>query len=64
MSIIMHFRSSLKHFIQDPDGTTAVEYAVMLALILVAMIAGITAAGGGVSDWWNNINTEFTNNGI
>lgn len=60
----MHFRSTLKNFLNDTEGTTAVEYAVMLALILVTMLVGITAAGGGVSDWWNNINSELDTNGF
>lgn len=64
MGITMQFRTRLKNFLLDTNGTTAVEYAVMLALILVTMIAGITAAGSGVSDWWNNINTELDNSGF
>ncbi|MEP3480811.1 MAG: Flp family type IVb pilin [Fuerstiella sp.] len=60
----MYIRSAIKRLIHDTEGTTAVEYAVMLALILVTMIVGITAAGSGVSDWWNTINTELDNNGF
>ena len=58
------FANSVKKFIVSEDGPTAVEYAVMLALILVTMIVGITAAGSGVSDWWNTNNTELDNNGF
>ena len=32
-------------FAQDEDGPTAVEYAVMLALIIVVCIAAITTLG-------------------
>lgn len=38
-------------FLQHEDGTTAVEYAVMLAMILLALIGGVSAFGlqnGGV----------------
>lgn len=64
MGLFMHFRSTLKNFLRDTDGTTAVEYGVMLALILVTMIVAIAAAGSGVSDWWNNINSELDTNGF
>jgi pilus assembly protein Flp/PilA len=40
-------------FLQREDGPTAVEYAVMLALIIVVCIAAITALG-------TNANATFT----
>ena len=40
-------------FLQAEDGPTAVEYAVMLALIIVVCIGTITALG-------NNANATFT----
>jgi len=40
----------LKRLILSEEATTAVEYAVMLALILVAIIGAITQAGVGTSD--------------
>ena len=35
----------VKNFIEKEDGPTAVEYAVMLALIIVVCLAAITAIG-------------------
>ena len=52
--------SAIKSFLRSDDATTAVEYAVMLALILVAVIIGVTSAGGGVGAWWTNIRTKVT----
>jgi pilus assembly protein Flp/PilA len=40
-------------FLKREDGPTAVEYAVMLALIIVVCIAAITALG-------TNANATFT----
>jgi pilus assembly protein Flp/PilA len=40
-------------FLKNEDGPTAVEYAVMLALIIVVCITAITALG-------SNANTTFT----
>jgi pilus assembly protein Flp/PilA len=46
----------VKNFLQAEDGPTAVEYAVMLALIIVVCIAAITALG-------TNANATFTSVG-
>jgi pilus assembly protein Flp/PilA len=40
-------------FLRNEDGPTAVEYAVMLALIIVACLVSITALG-------TNSNATFT----
>ena len=47
---------SLVNFLKREDGPTAVEYAVMLALIIVVCIAAITTLGA-------NANTTFTSVG-
>ncbi|MCX7386869.1 MAG: Flp family type IVb pilin [Planctomycetales bacterium] len=39
------FVSSVKRFIVSEDGPTAVEYAVMLALIIVVCLAAVSAVG-------------------
>jgi pilus assembly protein Flp/PilA len=45
--------TALRNFLTCEDGPTAVEYAVMLALIIVVCIAAITALG-------TNANQTFT----
>src|SRR5947207_6993443 len=47
------FAQKVAHFLKAEDGPTAVEYAVMLALIIVVCIAAITALG-------TNANQTFT----
>ena len=42
-------------FLKSEDGPTAVEYAVMLALIVVVCIAAITALGTGASKTFSNV---------
>ena len=44
---------SVVNFMKREDGPTAVEYAVMLALIIVVCLAAITTLG-------QNANTTFT----
>jgi pilus assembly protein Flp/PilA len=41
--------SSLVRFLKQEDGPTAVEYAVMLALIIVVCIAAVTTLGNNAS---------------
>jgi pilus assembly protein Flp/PilA len=47
------FCQSVTNFLVKEDGPTAVEYAVMLALIIVVCIAAITTLG-------QNANSTFT----
>ena len=50
------FIQAVVDFLQKEDGPTAVEYAVMLALIIVVCITAITALG-------SNANKTFTSVG-
>jgi len=42
-------------FLKNEDGPTAVEYAVMLALIIVVCIAAITTVGTGANATFSNV---------
>ena len=46
------------NFISNEDGPTAVEYAVMLALIIVVCIAAISALGSNASNTFNYVGTK------
>jgi pilus assembly protein Flp/PilA len=43
------------NFLKAEDGPTAVEYAVMLALIIVVCIGAITTLGGGANQTFSNV---------
>jgi pilus assembly protein Flp/PilA len=43
------FTNSLVRFLNNEDGPTAVEYAVMLALIIVVCIAAIATLGSNAN---------------
>ena len=45
---------SAVEFLKKEDGPTAVEYAVMLALIVVVCIAAITTLGRNANDSFAN----------
>ena len=45
----------LRMFLQAEDGPTAVEYAVMLALIIVVCIGAITTLGTNAKGVFSNV---------
>jgi pilus assembly protein Flp/PilA len=46
---------ALRRFLQKEDGPTAVEYAVMLALIIVVCITAITTLGTNANHVFSNV---------
>ena len=46
---------SFVEFLKKEDGPTAVEYAVMLALIIVVCIAAITTLGSNANSTFSNV---------
>jgi pilus assembly protein Flp/PilA len=55
-----NFLSSARQFLSSEDGPTAVEYAVMLALILVACITIVTTLGTSVSGTFSKVNASMS----
>jgi pilus assembly protein Flp/PilA len=45
----------LQRFLIEEDGPTAVEYAVMLALIVVVCITAITTLGSNANKVFSNV---------
>ena len=52
------FTQKVVAFLRKEDGPTAVEYAVMLALILVVLIAVIANIGGTTSGMYNDLTLQ------
>jgi pilus assembly protein Flp/PilA len=52
--MLAKFARSTIVFLKREDGPTAVEYAVMLALIIVVCIVAITALGTSASSTFSN----------
>ena len=49
------FTQSVVKFLKAEDGPTAVEYAVMLALIIVVCIAAVTTLGRNANETFGNV---------
>jgi Flp pilus assembly pilin Flp len=46
--------SLVRRLIVDEHATTAVEYAVLLALILIVVIGAVTSVGNSTSGAWQD----------
>ena len=54
----MKLVKNMVEFLKKEDGPTAVEYAVMLALIVVVCIAAITAIGTEANNTFSSVATK------
>jgi pilus assembly protein Flp/PilA len=54
------FYNEIKKFLVAEDGPTAVEYAVMLALVVVVCLATITQIGQQANTAFNNIQSSMS----
>ncbi len=48
----------ISRFLRNNRGTTAVEYAVMLAIIIVGAIAAVLTCGDSLREAWQAIDFE------
>ena len=52
--MVRAFARTVVDFLKREDGPTAVEYAVMLALIVVVCIAAVATIGGNTANSFDN----------
>jgi pilus assembly protein Flp/PilA len=50
-------------FLKAEEGPTAVEYAVLLGLIVVACLVAITALGTAANDTFGNVGLQMATSG-
>lgn len=53
-------KSSIGRFLATEDGPTAVEYAVMLALIVVVCLAAVSSVGSRANAKFNKVAASLT----
>ena len=51
--------SLLKSFWADDSGQTLAEYALLLALVVIVVIATLRLLGPTIRDFYTNVNTMF-----
>lgn len=57
MSIVKQIRSVLV----DDKGATAVEYGLIAAMIVIAMISGMSAFANATNGMWTKVQTSVEN---
>ncbi|MBL8816957.1 MAG: Flp family type IVb pilin [Planctomyces sp.] len=55
-----HFVKAVSSFLRSEDGPTAVEYAVMLAMIIIVCIAGVSTLGSNTSTHFTDVSDFIT----
>jgi pilus assembly protein Flp/PilA len=58
-----HLRHHVSQFLKNEDGPTAVEYAVMLALIIVVCITAITTLGTNANATFQSVGAQVGKTG-
>jgi pilus assembly protein Flp/PilA len=53
------FITKVQKFMKSEDGPTAVEYAIMLALIVIVCLTAIQAVGTATNSAFENITTQM-----
>ena len=51
-------RKTLRMLSRDERGATAIEYGLIAALIVIAMMGGLKTLGGGAGGMWTKVSTE------
>ncbi|QDV61765.1 MULTISPECIES: Flp family type IVb pilin [Crateriforma] len=57
-----NFATSFVNFLKEEDGPTAVEYAVMLALIVVVCLAAVGTVGTNAATKFDAVGTAIAGN--
>jgi pilus assembly protein Flp/PilA len=52
--------SSVRRFLSSEDGPTAVEYAVLIGVIAVALIGVTTALSGSISGTFSTVSSTLS----
>lgn len=57
--MLARLQQAVVQFLRKEDGPTAVEYAVMLALIIVVCIAAITSLGSNANQTFSSVSNTI-----
>jgi pilus assembly protein Flp/PilA len=58
---VIAIRMTLRRLLADQTGATAIEYGLIASLIIVAMMGGLSAMGGGMGGLWGKIQSNVQN---
>jgi pilus assembly protein Flp/PilA len=55
---VIAIRKLLRSLGTSERGATAIEYGLICALIVIAMMAGLKSLGGGTNGMWGKLQTK------
>ena len=58
---VIAIRSNMRKIRADTRGATAIEYGLIAALIVMAMMVSLGSLGGGVAGKWNDLGNTVGN---
>jgi pilus assembly protein Flp/PilA len=56
---MIKYAKKVQHFLKSEDGPTAVEYAVMLALIVIVCLTAIQSIGTNANSTFQKVATQL-----
>lgn len=59
---LVRLRHRLTHVFCDKRGATAIEYGLIVSLIVISMIAGFNSVARVTTSMWNNVSETVRNN--
>jgi pilus assembly protein Flp/PilA len=51
---------TIRNFIRSEEGATAVEYGLIAALIVIAMLTALSNVATTTSEMWNKVSSEVS----
>ena len=55
----MKLVNAIRDFYRDDSGAAAIEYALLVALLALAIIGAVTTLGTNTNDTFTNFNDQF-----
>ena len=59
MDSVTDFLGKVRRFVESEDGPTAVEYAVMLSLIVIVCLTAIRSVGTNAATTFNDVSAQL-----
>ena len=53
-------RTLIRRLRSDKRGATAIEYGLIAALIVIALLGGLSTLGGGAGGMWTVMSAQFS----
>ena len=53
-------KTMLKRFLQDTSGSSAIEYGLIGALVVAAIVASISSVGTATGEMYDDVGTQIT----